>query len=81
MYKKIVLITIVLSINLSAKNDEIASCSSFANIESKKSSLEKCVSCINNLSVVVGSTEEKIDNLIDECLKGVSLLRTAKDHK
>ena len=70
------LVTMVLS--LVAKEHQASSCAYLAQVPSKISSLDRCESCINKLDSTKGASEEKIDKLIDECLKDVSLIRSNK---
>ena len=75
MNKIIVAVTLLSTITLSliADKHKISQCAYLAKAPGKVSSLDRCESCVSKSSV--GATEEKIDKLIDKCLKDVSLLR------
>jgi len=78
--KIIVAVTFLSTMTLSsmANGHKISQCAYLAKAPGKVSSLDRCESCVNKSDTSVGATEEKIDKLIDECLRDVSLLRKGK---
>ena len=80
MNKIIIAVTFLstMTFSLMANGHKISECAYLAKAPGKVSSLDRCESCVSTSDSSVGATEEKLDELIDECLRDVSLLRKGK---
>ena len=77
MNKIIIAVTFLstMTLALMANGHKISQCAYLAKAPGKVSALDRCESCVSKSDSSRGASEEKIDKLIDECLKDVSLLR------